>query len=60
MVYYTTYVLFCQENSNARSEHMFPVECLAGLIARRGREDGLSISRGRPNPIIILYNVIYK
>lgn len=61
MIYYTTYVRFCQENSNARSEHMFPVECLAGLIARRGREDVLSISRGSQYPlIIILYNVIYK
>ena len=31
MVYYTTYVLFCQEKSNARSEHMFPVECSRDL-----------------------------
>ena len=50
MVYYTTYVRFCQEKSNARSEHMFPVKCLAGIIARRRREDGLGISRGSPNP----------
>ena len=57
MVYYTTYVRFCQEKSNARSEHMFPVECLAGLIARRGREDRLDISRGVQTPIIILHNV---
>ena len=53
MIYYTTYVRFCQENSNARSEHMFPVECLAGLIAKRGREDGLDISRGSPNPLLL-------
>lgn len=60
MVYYTTYVLFCQEKSNARSEHMFPVKCLAGLIARRGREiDGI-FRAGVQTPIIILHNVIYK
>lgn len=58
MIYYTTYVRFCQGKSNARSEHMFPVECLAGLIARRGREDGLSISRGSPNPLLY-YIMLY-
>lgn len=50
MVYYTTYVCFCQEKSNARSEHMFPVECLAGLIARRGREMGWIFRAGVQTP----------
>lgn len=59
MVHYTTYVRFCQENSNARSEHMFPVECLAGLIARRGREDGLDISRGSQYPLLLYYIMLY-
>ncbi len=59
MIYYTTYVRFCQENSNARSEHMFPVECPAGLIRQKRKGRWVEYFARESKPLLLYYIMLY-